>query len=97
MYPQINTKFDCLSTEKLVQFPGLIDIHVHMRQPGFDQKGRSGRINSKIQHLSVENWRTGTRAAIMGGITMVLAMPNTNPALVDEHTFESINEVFITG
>lgn len=44
--------------------PGLIDIHVHLREPGFEQK---------------EDIESGTRAAIHGGITAVCSMPNTNP------------------
>jgi dihydroorotase len=44
--------------------PGLIDMHVHLREPGGSQK---------------ETIATGTRAAAAGGFTTVLAMPNTNP------------------
>jgi dihydroorotase len=44
--------------------PGLIDAHVHLRDPGATQK---------------EDFHTGTRAAIAGGITTVLDMPNNNP------------------
>ncbi|MDD5095971.1 MAG: dihydroorotase [Candidatus ainarchaeum sp.] len=44
--------------------PGLIDAHVHLRDPGATQK---------------EDFRSGTRAAIAGGITTVLDMPNNNP------------------
>ena len=44
--------------------PGLIDGHVHFRQPGLEHK---------------ETWLTGTRAAVMGGVTTVLEMPNTIP------------------
>lgn len=44
--------------------PGLIDIHVHLRQPGFEYK---------------ENIESGLRAAIKGGFTSVCPMPNTNP------------------
>jgi dihydroorotase-like cyclic amidohydrolase len=47
----------------LVRLPGLIDPHVHLRDPGATHK---------------EDFTTGTRAAIAGGITMVLDMPN-NP------------------
>lgn len=46
--------------------PGLIDIHVHLREPGQEEK---------------ETIRTGTEAAAMGGITAVACMPNTVPAL----------------
>ena len=44
--------------------PGFIDLHVHLREPGFTTK---------------ETIRTGTRAAAAGGFTTVFAMPNTNP------------------
>ncbi len=44
--------------------PGLIDIHTHLREPGFEHK---------------ETIRTGARAALKGGFTTVCAMPNTNP------------------
>jgi dihydroorotase (multifunctional complex type) len=44
--------------------PGLIDGHVHFRQPGLESK---------------ETWLTGSRAAVMGGVTTVLDMPNTVP------------------
>jgi dihydroorotase len=44
--------------------PGLIDGHVHFREPGLEHK---------------EDWLTGSRAAVMGGITTVLEMPNTLP------------------
>jgi len=46
--------------------PGLIDMHVHMRQPGREDK---------------ETVATATAAAAKGGITTVLAMPNTTPAI----------------
>jgi dihydroorotase len=46
--------------------PGFIDVHVHLRQPGFPEK---------------ETIATGTQAAVWGGFTAVACMPNTNPAL----------------
>ncbi|GBF11949.1 dihydroorotase [Tepidibacillus sp. HK-1] len=46
--------------------PGLIDIHVHLREPGFEQK---------------ETIETGTKAAAKGGFTTIFAMPNTNPVM----------------
>jgi len=45
----------------LQKFPGFIDIHVHLREPGATQK---------------EDFKTGTRAAIKGGFTFVCDMPN---------------------
>jgi dihydroorotase len=44
--------------------PGVIDGHVHFREPGFEYK---------------EDWRTGSTAAVMGGVTTVIDMPNTSP------------------
>lgn len=44
--------------------PGLIDIHTHLREPGFEYK---------------ETIRTGTMAAAVGGFTTICCMPNTNP------------------
>lgn len=46
--------------------PGLIDMHAHLREPGFEYK---------------EDIRTGTRAAARGGFTAVACMPNTQPVL----------------
>lgn len=51
-----------------LRLPGLIDPHVHLREPGATHK---------------EDFDSGTRAALAGGITMVLAMPNTQPPLID--------------
>jgi dihydroorotase len=48
--------------------PGVIDGHVHFRDPGFEYK---------------EDWTTGSTAAVMGGVTTVLDMPNTNPQTKD--------------
>jgi dihydroorotase len=48
----------------LYVFPGLVDMHVHLREPGFEYK---------------ETIKTGTLAAVKGGITAVCCMPNTNP------------------
>ncbi len=48
--------------------PGLIDSHVHLRDPG---------------DPLVETLPTGTRAAVLGGIATVFDMPNTNPAIAD--------------
>lgn len=56
-----------------IAVPGLVDIHVHLRDPGFEYK---------------ETIETGTRAAAHGGFTDICSMPNTNPvtdtgALID--------------
>jgi dihydroorotase len=54
-------EIDCFG--KLL-LPGLIDVHVHFREPGFTYK---------------EDWASGSRAALAGGITTVFDMPNTRP------------------
>ncbi len=51
---------DCLVT------PGLVDLHVHLREPGREE---------------AETIETGARAAALGGFTAILAMPNTEPAI----------------
>ena len=48
-----------------IVLPGLVDMHVHLREPGREDK---------------ETIETGTLAALKGGVTSVLAMPNTTPA-----------------
>ena len=50
----------------LTVMPGLVDLHVHLRDPGQTQK---------------EDMATGTRAAAAGGVTSLLAMPNTTPVI----------------
>lgn len=57
----------------MLRLPGLIDPHVHLREPGATHK---------------EDWDTGTAAALAGGFTMVLAMPNTKPPIFDAQTFD---------
>ncbi|MBI1856391.1 MAG: amidohydrolase family protein, partial [Chloroflexi bacterium] len=57
----------------MLKLPGLIDPHVHVREPGQTHK---------------EDWDTATQAALAGGITMILAMPNTKPPIFDASTLE---------
>jgi dihydroorotase len=54
-----------------LRIPGLIDVHVHLRQPGAEHK---------------EDIRSGTAAALAGGVTMVLDMPNNTPPTIDTQT-----------
>ena len=55
--------------------PGLIDMHVHLREPGYEYK---------------ETIATGSRAAVCGGFTAVCAMPNTKPVNDSRHVTEYI-------
>jgi len=57
-----------VEAEGLYVLPGLIDPHVHLRDPG---------------NAAVESIPTGTRAAVLGGLAAVFDMPNTSPAIVD--------------
>ncbi|MBU0549290.1 MAG: dihydroorotase [Candidatus Omnitrophica bacterium] len=49
-----------------IVMPGIVDMHVHLREPGREDK---------------ETVTTGTQAALKGGVTSLLAMPNTQPAI----------------
>ena len=57
----------------MIKLPGLIDPHVHVREPGQTHK---------------EDWDTATQSALAGGVTMILAMPNTKPPIFDNLTLE---------
>ncbi len=60
-----------------MRLPGLIDIHVHMREPGA---------------LHKEDWESGSAAALAGGFTTVLAMPNTQPPVTNADSLELATE-----
>ncbi len=57
----------------MLVMPGAIDTHVHFRDLRQEEK---------------EDWLTGSRAAIYGGVTTVVDMPNTDPPTIDEESFE---------
>jgi len=89
--PQPGSETETLDARGLVVSPGLIDIHVHLREPGQSHK---------------ETIATGTRAAAAGGFTSIVAMPNTNPSADSAATITWIKEkaareacvnVFCTG
>jgi dihydroorotase len=70
MYPKgrgkglLGPKDKVIDAKGMYVVPGLVDMHVHLREPGFEYK---------------ETIKTGTAAAIRGGVTTVCAMPNTSP------------------
>lgn len=57
--------------------PGFIDLHVHLREPGYEYK---------------ETIRTGSMAATAGGYTTICPMPNTNPAIDSKKMVEYLNQ-----
>lgn len=68
----INDVFDkVIQCDNFFVAPGLVDVHVHFREPGFEYK---------------ETIKTGTEAAAKGGYTTVCTMPNLNPAPVDKES-----------
>jgi dihydroorotase len=79
-----------VAEQGLVVAPGFFDMHVHFRDPGFEQK---------------EDLNSGIEAAANGGFTGVVVMPNTNPTISDKTVVEyiisktknSIVDVYIAG
>lgn len=64
-------------TGKLIS-AGLVDVHVHLREPGFEHK---------------ETIESGTRAAARGGFTAVSPMPNTKPIMDNVELLEKVNQI----
>jgi dihydroorotase len=60
------TAYEMVDARGLLVTPGFVDLHCHLREPGFEHK---------------ETIATGTRAAAKGGFTTVCSMPNTEPAV----------------
>ncbi len=67
-------KGEGIDAKGLFAFPGLIDPHVHLRDPGLTHK---------------EDFKSGTRAALAGGVTTVLDMPNTKPPATTAKAFKA--------
>ncbi|MBF0133208.1 MAG: dihydroorotase [Magnetococcales bacterium] len=66
--PEIPRGCRIIDADGLIVAPGLVDMHVHLREPGYEYKGTIA---------------SGTRAAAAGGVTSVAAMPNTKPVTDD--------------
>ncbi len=64
-----------IDAEGLLIAPGLVDVHVHFRDPGFPDK---------------EDILTGAKAAAKGGFTSVIMMGNTNPPIDNNHTLQYV-------
>ena len=55
---------DVIDCTNLLIMPGAVDVHVHLREPGYEYK---------------ETIKTGTLSAAKGGVTTIMPMPNLNP------------------
>jgi len=73
--------YDILHAQGLIVCPGFIDLHCHLRQPGFEEK---------------ETIATGTRAAARGGFTTICCMPNTNPPLDNQAIVDYVKSMAAT-
>ena len=73
--------YDVLHARGLIVCPGFVDLHCHLRQPGFEEK---------------ETIATGTRAAARGGFTTICCMPNTNPPLDNQITVDYVKSIAAT-
>lgn len=69
---------DVIHADGLIVCPGFVDLHCHLRQPGFEDK---------------ETIATGTRAAARGGFTTICCMPNTNPPLDNQGGIDYVKSV----
>jgi len=71
-------QYDVLNAGGMVVCPGFIDLHCHLRQPGFEEK---------------ETIASGSQAAARGGFTTVCCMPNTNPPLDNQPAIDYVKLV----
>jgi len=74
--------YDVLNAQGLIVCPGFVDLHCHLRQPGFEDK---------------ETIATGSQAAARGGFTTICCMPNTNPPLDNPATIDYVKSTAASG
>src|SRR5438034_8815164 len=72
-----NSDVEEIDAKGLIVAPGLIDMHVHLREPGFSHK---------------ETIESGARAAAAGGFTTIVCMPNTSPVPDNSSTIAWIKD-----
>ena len=76
-FDENDSNLSVIDASGLVAAPGLVDAHVHFRDPGFTYK---------------EDIETGAKAAAKGGFTMVVCMANTKPAVDNLETLKYIQD-----
>ncbi len=76
--PEITDQGTIIDIEGKLVSLGFVDLHVHLRQPGYEHK---------------ETVATGTLAALYGGYSHVVAMANTNPVMDDVETIARLEEI----
>ncbi|MCM8780872.1 MAG: dihydroorotase [Candidatus Omnitrophica bacterium] len=69
---------EVIDAKDKIVMPGIVDMHVHLREPGREDK---------------ETIYTGTKAALKGGVTSVLAMPNTEPAIDSPENIRLLKDI----
>jgi len=69
---------DVLNAEGKLLLPGMVDVHVHFREPGYPEK---------------ETWTSGSHSAAAGGVTTVVDQPNTDPPTVTGEAFDAKAEL----
>ena len=75
----INVKADeIIDAKGCIAVPGFIDMHVHLREPGREDE---------------ETVRSGSRAAVRGGFTGILCMPNTEPAIDNPQIVKNLKDI----
>jgi dihydroorotase len=73
-----SSDYETFNANGLIICPGFIDLHCHLRQPGFEEK---------------ETIASGSRAAAKGGFTTICCMPNTNPPLDSRAMIDYVKSV----
>lgn len=69
----VETDDEIIDADGKLLLPGMIDAHVHFREPGFPHK---------------ETWASGSKSAVAGGVTTVFDQPNTDPPTIDGESYD---------